>query len=358
MASWNRAAQVVTGFTEEDILGKSGAVLFTPEDRAAGVPEQELRQARESGSAPDERWHVRKDGTRFWVSGVMSAVRDRFGTLQGYVKIMRDQTEKRATGMRLEEALQAARQLQAKAEGANRAKDDFISTVSHELRTPLNTIRLWSRMFASGKVQGTDVVEGGKMVDRAALAQQQLIDDLLDVSRMASGQLRLNPRDTSLVQVVQTAIDTMRPLAEDRRITLNAELSPEAGRVRADPDRLQQVVWNLLNNSVKFTPPGGRIDVRMQRRTETVQIEVSDNGKGIRADFLPHVFERFRQAQMGTTRSYAGLGLGLAIAKQIIERTAAPSARRAPVRDTARLLRCICHSSRSSAPKRTSRSSL
>jgi PAS domain S-box-containing protein len=182
---WNRGAERVTGFSE-DILGRSGAIVFTPEDRAAGAPEQEMREAARSTHALDERWHVRKDGTRFWASGVMTAARDAHGKLRGFVKIMRDQTDRRSMDARLEEALLSAQQLRARAEGANRAKDEFISTVSHELRTPLNTIRLWSRMFVSGTVQGKDVVEGAKFIDRAALAQQQLIDDLLDVSRMAA----------------------------------------------------------------------------------------------------------------------------------------------------------------------------
>ncbi|MGH8257753.1 MAG: PAS domain S-box protein, partial [Steroidobacteraceae bacterium] len=198
VASWNPGAEHVTGFGEVDILGEPGAILFTPEDRAAGVPEQKLQTAAKLGSASDERWYLRKDGTRFWASGVLTAALDPNGTRRGFVNIMRDETDRRATDVQLQQALQSAQQLRVKAEGANRAKDEFISTVSHELRTPLNTIRLWSRMFASGKVQGPEVIEGGKMVDRAALAQQQLIDDLLDVSRMASGHLRLAMRDTPL----------------------------------------------------------------------------------------------------------------------------------------------------------------
>ncbi|MGH8255600.1 MAG: hybrid sensor histidine kinase/response regulator, partial [Steroidobacteraceae bacterium] len=319
VVSWNAGAERVTGFSEADIVGQSAAILFTPEDRAAGVPEQELRGAADCGSAADERWHLRRDGRRFWASGVMSAARDPDGTLRGFVKIMRDQTERRSTDVQLQQALQSAQQLRVKAEGANRAKDEFISTVSHELRTPLNTIRLWSRMFASGKVQGPEVIEGGKMVDRAALAQQQLIDDLLDVSRMAAGTLRMAMRDTQLTPVVAAAIEAVQSLAENRKVALNVELSADVGNVRVDPDRIQQVVWNLLANAVKFTPEGGRIEVRLRRVEETVEIEVSDTGRGILADFLPHVFERFRQADAGATRPYGGLGLGLAIAKQLVE---------------------------------------
>ncbi len=319
ITSWNRGAERVTGYSEEEVLGQSTAILFTPEDRAAGVPEAELRRVSDTGSALDERWHVRKDGTRFWTIGEVTAAHDSDGALQGFVKIMRDQTDRKATDARLQEALQSAQQLRMKAEGASRAKDEFISTVSHELRTPLNTIRLWSRMFMSGKVRGQEVIEGGKMIDRASLAQQQLIDDLLDVSRMATGHLRLVARDTLLSAAVSTAVDAVRSLAESRKITLSTELSTEVGAVRVDPDRIQQVVWNLLANAVKFTPEGGLIEVQMRRVNGTVEIEVTDTGKGIRADFLPQVFDRFRQAEAGATRQYAGLGLGLAIAKQIVE---------------------------------------
>ncbi len=176
-----------------------------------------------------------------------------------------------------------------------KVKDEFISTVSHELRTPLNTIRLWSRMLASGKIRDTEVIEGGKVIDRAALAQQQLIDDLLDVSRMATGQLRLALRETRLTEALEGAIAAIQPLAESRHIDIRTDLSPEVGVVRVDPDRIQQIVWNLLANAVKFTPERGRVEVRMHRVDATVEIEVVDTGIGIRPDFLPHVFDRFRQ---------------------------------------------------------------
>jgi PAS domain S-box-containing protein len=319
VVSWNQGAERVTGYSEQDIVGEPGALLFTPEDRANLVPDDELRRAAESGRALDERWHMRKDGTRFWASGVLTVAQDANGVRRGFVKVMRDQTERKETDARLQEALRSARQLRARAEGANRAKDEFISTVSHELRTPLNTIRLWSRMFVDGKVPAPQVIEGGKAIDRAALAQQQLIDDLLDVSRMASGQLRVAMRDTMLLDSVEAAVEAIRPLADSRHIELTADLSSEVGVVYVDPDRIQQVVWNLLANAVKFTPEGGQVHVRMTRVEGTVEIEVRDTGIGIREEFLPHVFDRFRQAEQGASRRFAGLGLGLAIAKQLVE---------------------------------------
>ena len=319
IASWNAGAERLLGFSEAEVLGQPVADIFTPEDRAAGMPEQELRLAVETGRTLDERWHQRKDGSRFWASGAMTATRDGNGNLKGFAKIMRDRSERKATDIQLHQALQSAQQLRANAEGANRAKDEFISTVSHELRTPLNTIRLWSRMFVSGKVQPDEVIEGGKMIDRAALAQQQLIDDLLDVSRMVSGNLRLALRSTDLASTVAAAIDAIRALADSRRISVEVDLSSEVGHVVVDPDRIQQVVWNLLANAVKFTPEGGHIAVGLRRVGGSVEIEITDTGAGIRAEFLPHIFDRFRQADSGSTRRYAGLGLGLAIAKQLTE---------------------------------------
>jgi two-component system, chemotaxis family, CheB/CheR fusion protein len=320
VVSWNQGAERVTGYAEEEILGQFFSMLFTPEDRAADIPRDEMRRSTECGQITDERWHLRKDGSRFWASGVLTLARDpSTGAPQGFVNIMRDQTQRKESDAQLQEALHSAQQLRARAEGANRAKDEFISTVSHELRTPLNTIRLWSRMFMSGKVQEKEVIAGGRAIDRAALAQQQLVDDLLDVSRMATGQLRLAQRDTLLLDAVNNAVEAIRPLADNRHIELSSELSPDVGIVHVDPERIQQVVWNLLANAVKFTPDGGRVSVYFRRIDATVEIEVRDTGIGIRADVLPHIFERFRQGEAGASRRFGGLGLGLAIAKQLVE---------------------------------------
>jgi PAS domain S-box-containing protein len=317
--SCSSGAERVTGYREEDILGEHVAVLFTPEDRALGVPARELLQAAESEGAPGDRWHLRKDGSRFWSTGVMTPVRDAQGSVRGFVKIMRDQTQRKVSERRLQEALQTAQQLRDEAERANRAKDEFISTVSHELRTPLSTIRLWSRLLVSGRLDAAEVVRAGERIDRAALAQQQLVDDLLDVSRMAAGRLRLDKREVKLVEVVQEALGTIAGLAESRRIRVVADLSPGVGVVNVDPDRIQQVVWNLVANAVKFTPNGGEVFVSLRREEDTVEIEVRDTGVGIPADLLPHVFERFRQGEAGPGRRHGGLGLGLAIARDLVE---------------------------------------
>ena len=267
----------------------------------------------------EELEFARADGVR--ATWLMSAapIRNATGEAFAAVAAFWDITDRKVVDQRLEEALRTAQQLRGSAERANRTKDEFISIVSHELRTPLNTIRLWSRMLLSRQISDRDVIKGGGIIDRAALAQQQLIDDLLDVSRMAAGQLRLYLREAPLLPVLERAIDTLRPIAASRHITLTVELDATVGVVRADLDRIQQILWNLLSNAVKFTPDGGRIEVRAHREGGTVEIEVGDRGCGIRADFLPHVFERFRQGEPGAARRYGGLGLGLSIAKQLAE---------------------------------------
>jgi len=219
---------------------------------------------------------------------------------------------------RLQQALDVSEALRAEAESANRLKDEFIATVSHELRTPLNTIRLWSHMLAEGGLCAADAAQGAQVLERSALAQQHLIDDLLDISRMSRGQLRLELRSTDLIQAVAAAAAQIKPLAQARQIRLATDLAGGTAMVRADADRIQQVAWNLLTNAVKFTPAGGRIDVWLHRVDDRMELEVRDTGMGIDAHLLPHVFDRFRQG-VASARRQGGLGLGLSIAKQLAE---------------------------------------
>ncbi|MBV8780556.1 MAG: PAS domain S-box protein, partial [Phycisphaerae bacterium] len=312
IVSWNTGAQRLLGFTEAEAIGQPIAVIFTPEDRAAGVPEGELSRAAESGKSPDERWHMRTDGTRFWGSGVTTAVRDPDGTLRGFVKVMRDDTARK----KAEEGLQSAKDA---AELASRAKDEFLAMLSHELRTPLSSILIWSKMLRGRQDAPPEYAEAIDAITRSADAQKQLIDDLLDTSRITAGKLRLEMRQINLASVIPTAMESVLPTAEAKGITVNVDLAKDVGVVKADPDRLRQIIWNLLNNAIKFTPAGGRIDVGLSRRGRFVEVRVADTGKGIDPSFLPHVFEPFRQAEGSMTRVYGGLGLGLAICKQLVE---------------------------------------
>ncbi len=205
------------------------------------------------------------------------------------------------------------------AEEATRAKDEFLAVVSHELRTPLTAILGWARLMKTGKLDKSAAVHALHTIERNAASQNQLIEDLLDFSRIISGKIRLDVGRVDLDSLVEAALDVVRPAAEAKGIRLQAILDPRAGPVSGDPERLQQVLWNLLSNAIKFTPKDGRVQVRLERVNSSVEITVSDTGQGISAEFLPYVFERFRQADNTTTRQHAGLGLGLAITKHIVE---------------------------------------
>jgi PAS domain S-box-containing protein len=205
------------------------------------------------------------------------------------------------------------------ARAANRAKDEFLATLSHELRTPLSAIVGWTHMLRTGQLDPTTAARAIETIDRNARVQTQLISDILDVSRIVSGKLHLDVRPLELAATIAAALDTVRPSADAKGVTLLSTLEPTAMPVSADPDRLQQVVWNLLANAIKFTPRGGRVELRLRRANSHAEIVVEDTGPGIPRAFLPHVFERFRQADGSSTRAHGGLGLGLAIVRHLVE---------------------------------------
>ena len=205
------------------------------------------------------------------------------------------------------------------AEEAARAKDEFLASVSHELRTPLTAVLGWARMLQTGKLDEAMAARALDAIERNAQSQNQLIGDLLDFSRIISGKIRLDVGRVEPASVIAAAVDVMTPAADAKGIRLQSILDPRAGPVSGDPERLQQVMWNLLSNSVKFTPRGGRVQVRLSRVDSSVEITVSDTGQGIAPEFLPYVFERFRQADNTTTRRHTGLGLGMAITKHLVE---------------------------------------
>ncbi|MEG3906268.1 ATP-binding protein [Microcoleus sp. B4-C5] len=218
-----------------------------------------------------------------------------------------------------DELLKREQVIRAEAEAANRAKDEFLSILSHELRTPLNAILGWSTMLRQKNLSEDKVARALETIERNAKSQAQLIEDILDVSRIITGKLRLRVRPVNLVPVIESAIESVQLAAEAKSIRLQSVLDSEAGPLLGDADRLQQVVWNLLSNALKFTPKDGRVQIRLQRVNSHVEITVSDTGAGISSDFLPFVFDRFSQHDSTTTRSYGGLGLGLAIVRQLVE---------------------------------------
>jgi len=218
-----------------------------------------------------------------------------------------------------DELLMREQIIRAEAEGANRAKDEFLSILSHELRTPLNAILGWSAMLRQRTLSEDKVLRALETIERNAKSQAQLIEDILDISRIITGKLRLQVRPVNLVPVIESAIESVRLAAEAKSIRLQSVLDSQAGLLLGDANRLQQVVWNLLSNALKFTPKDGRVEIRLQRVNSHAEITVSDTGVGISSDFLPFVFDRFRQHDSSSTRSYGGLGLGLAIVRQLVE---------------------------------------
>jgi len=214
---------------------------------------------------------------------------------------------------------EVAEQERQRAEQASRLKDDFLGVLSHELRTPLTAILGWVQILRTRELAPDRRERALETIERNARAQTQLIEDLLDVNRIVSGKLRLDVRPTHPAKVIESALEVVRPAAEAKGLQLQALLDPEVGPLQGDPNRLQQVVWNLLSNAVKFTPQGGRVTVCLSRGPAHVEIEVKDTGDGITESFLPHVFERFRQADASSTRRHGGLGLGLAIVRQLVE---------------------------------------
>ena len=432
VTNWNVGAQHILGYTEEEIIGKDASKIFTTEDRTRGVPEKELASAATLGRAEDERWHVRKDGSRFWASGVVTPVRDAEGKLIGFSKVMRDMTERNklteerdrffalsidmlcivhldgrfqrinpafqevlgfseeellamsifeilhpddlgatlseyeglaagepvtfmenrlrtkdgrykwvawsyfpvpedglafGVGRDMTELRQIHEVLRLRArelEDANRVKDEFLATMSHELRTPLTSILGWSRLLQSNQLSDTEKERAIQVIQRNAEAQSKLIEDLLDVSRIITGKLKIEVQPVSFASITEGVINSLRPAVDARQLQLETSIDPAAGPILGDPARLEQIVTNLLSNAIKFTPTGGRIDVRLERDDSCVRLEVRDSGVGIAAEHLPYIFERFRQVDSSNVRAHGGLGLGLAIVDYLVRQQAGP----------------------------------
>mgnify|MGYP003286453164 CR=1 FL=1 len=232
---------------------------------------------------------------------------------------IRDITDRKRAEKERALLLAAAQSARAEADSANGVKDEFLATLSHELRTPLTSILGWSHLLTDGKLDKQQTARAIETIARNARAQGRLIDELLDISRIMTGKLGLDLRAVKLAPLIQAVVDDVRPAADARSINLNAQFNSDIGPILGDPDRLQQIVWNLLTNAIKFTPKGGDVQVRLERNDSHALIAVNDSGQGIATELLPHIFERFRQADSSNTRSNGGLGLGLSIVRQLVE---------------------------------------
>jgi len=427
VTNWNVGAQHILGYTEAEVIGKDASKFFTPEDRAKGIPSKELETAAKLGRAEDERWHVRRNGVRFWASGVVTPVRDEAGKLIGFSKVMRDMTERNkiteerdrffalsidmlcivhldgrfqrvnpafhqvlgfseeellamsifqllhpddlgetlkeydglaagepvtfmenrlrtkdeaykwvawsyfpvpedglafGVGRDMTELRQVHEVLRLRAnelENANRVKDEFLATMSHELRTPLTSILGWSRLMGSNQLSQKEKERAIQVIQRNAEAQAKLVEDLLDVSRIITGKLKIDFQPVSFASITESAINSLRPAVDAKQLQIETSIDPASGPILGDPARLEQIVTNLLSNAIKFTAQRGKIDVRLERDDSCVRLEVRDTGVGIAAEHLPHIFERFRQVDSSNVRAHGGLGLGLAIVDYLVK---------------------------------------
>jgi PAS domain S-box-containing protein len=311
VVSWNAGAERLFGYTADDIVGRSFACFYTAQDRDLDLPAEHLATAAADGRVECECLRVRQGGSAFDAEVLLTSLRGADGALRGYTLVVRDTTVRR----RLEDDLRRRADDLA---SANRAKEEFLATLSHELRTPLNAMLGWTRLLRMGKLEGPAMARALETIERNARIQEQLIADILDVSRIVTGKLRITARPMELSSIVEPSLDAVRPAADAKGLHLVADVGP-SGPVLGDADRLQQVVWNLLANAIKFTASGGRVSLTVARVGPNAVVTVSDTGEGISPELLPYVFDRFRQGDASATRPHGGLGLGLSIVRQIVE---------------------------------------
>jgi PAS domain S-box-containing protein len=299
-----------------------------PEAAALGQPVDEIvrLQLPAEGSGPvvaddviTEHVLLRNDGTRCPIEETHAHIRDEDGRILGVIRTFRDITRRREVERERRALLLREQAAREAADSANRAKDDFLATLSHELRTPAAAMIGWTELLKGGRLDGERTKRAIAALERSARTQAAVLNDLLDVSRVVRGIMRLDVRPTSLPDVIREAIDTIEPAVMAKQLQLRCAIADDVGVVAADPDRLRQILWNLLSNAVKFTPEDGSIAVDAVREGRFICVRISDSGCGIDPKFLPFAFDRFRQSEPSGSRSYGGLGLGLAIVQHLVQ---------------------------------------
>ena len=314
---WNPAARRIFGWTGLEILGHSLPII--PPDQREEFQEQcKAILQRAAFSTIETRW-LQKDGAFLDVSIWMAPIRNAEGEIGGLMLIAADITECKQSAEEQALLLACAQAACTEAEAAHRIKDEFLANLSHELRAPLNSIQGWTRMLRSIEPDEDTLDQALEVIERNTQFQTRLIEDLLDISQIASGKLRLRTCSVNASTVIEATIAAIHPAIEAKKIQLKSILDPAVGIVSADPDRLQQVVWNLLSNAIKFTPEHGSVEVRLEPIDHQIQISVRDTGRGISAELLPYIFDRFRQAEGAKPKDGSGLGLGLAIVRYLVE---------------------------------------
>lgn len=304
------------GYSRDELLGKELWEIGLFSDKEAS--QAAFRKLQDTGYLRYEDLPLETVGGKLREVEFVSNVYEE-GNHQVIQCNIRDITDRKLVEEERRQLLESCQVAEAEADAANGIKDEFLALLSHELRTPLTSILGWSHLLASGALDDEESKRALEIIVRNAHAQEQLIDDLLDISRIITGKLRLDVCPTELVPIIETVVDSVRPAANARSIHLQTACDPHTGAISGDPDRLQQIIWNLLTNAIKFTPEGGAVKVGLGRNNSHVEITVSDTGQGIAPEFLQHVFDRFRQSDSSSTRRHGGLGLGLSIVRQLVE---------------------------------------
>jgi PAS domain S-box-containing protein len=305
IATWNAGAERLLGYTTDEVLGEPFRTIFTDVDILQDQPQFELREAGEKGRCEDERWHVRKDGTQFWASGVLTPLWAEDGSIRGFAKVVRDITERKLAEI-------------ASAE-ANRRKDEFLAILSHEFRNPLAAIQNALQLIKMDSTSSDVTPQAAAIIERQSGALVHMVDELLDVSRINGGKLQLQRQRVALKEIIGHAIEAAQPMIDSREHQLFVTIPDEAVWLDADPHRLKQVVSNVIVNAAKYTDPGGKIAIAASHEGNQVVVRVQDNGAGILSEMLPRIFEPFVQADRSLDRSQGGLGIGLSLVKRLTE---------------------------------------
>jgi two-component system CheB/CheR fusion protein len=318
VTSWNRGAERMFGYAEAEVMGSLLEFLFLPEERERGLPAEEMAHARIDGRVINERWHLRKDGSQLFCSGEITQLES--AEFSGYAMIARDETARVRHEREREQSLTSEQRGRNDAETALGLKDEFLAIMAHELRHPLNLIHINVELLSRlpDVRQLPTVVRSTAVIRNAVLGQAKLIDDLLDMSRVRTGKLTMSMAPVEVAPLMLGAVDAVRADPAASRLTIAVETETPDLHVMADSVRIEQVAMNLLSNAVKFTPPGGTITLRLARDDGSARIDVCDNGQGIASGFLPHVFDMFSQPGSVTTRAKGGLGIGLALVREIV----------------------------------------
>lgn len=318
VTSWNPAAERILGFTAGEMVGDTIKKII-PEDRIGEEEEIIAKICQGEQVSHFETIRKTKEGELLEVSVTISPIRDGSGRIAGASTILRNISERKQHEREREEQLEREKHLRSEAERANQIKNDFLTTLSHELRTPLTAILGWSQILRGSLNDAQSIERAVDVIYRNARTLTQLVEDMLDMNRILMGRVKLDLQILDLAKIISAAVESVSPSADLKQITITTAVDSDVPEIRGDPTRLQQVIWNLLTNAIKFTPKEGTVDVMLDCLEDHARISVRDTGMGIKPEFLPRVFERFTQEDSSTTRRYGGLGLGLAIVKNLVE---------------------------------------